>query len=138
MVLTSSCHSVALTSTADCEACCNDCVLIVWSGVWCFRVRVCGQTALPYTRANAGFAHSFQLVNVADYNGIGESTPQPYFYQNLGEAEYVVAVYQYMRLLGYPASSISILTTYNGQKSLIEDIITTVRGRIDRFQKMCG
>jgi hypothetical protein len=32
----------------------------------------------------------------------------------------------YMRLMGYPASSISILTTYNGQKSLIEDVINTV------------
>jgi hypothetical protein len=46
--------------------------------------------------------------------------------QNLAEAEYVVAVYQYMRLLGYPASSISILTTYNGQKGLIEDVLTAV------------
>ena len=39
------------------------------------------------------------------------------------EAEYVVAVFQYMRLLGYPASKITILTTYNGQKSLIRDIL---------------
>jgi hypothetical protein len=29
----------------------------------------------------------------------------------------------YMRLLGYPASRISILTTYNGQKHLIRDIL---------------
>jgi hypothetical protein len=43
--------------------------------------------------------------------------------QNLGEAEYVVWVYQYMRLRGYPADRISILTTYNGQKALIRDIV---------------
>ena len=43
--------------------------------------------------------------------------------QNLAEAEYVVAVYMYMRLLGYPAEKISILTTYNGQKFLIRDVI---------------
>ena len=43
--------------------------------------------------------------------------------QNLGEAEYVVAVYQYMRLLGYPAERISILATYNGQKHLIRDVL---------------
>ena len=43
--------------------------------------------------------------------------------QNLGEAEYVVALYQYMRLRGYPAERISILTTYNGQKALIQDVI---------------
>lgn len=29
----------------------------------------------------------------------------------------------YMRLLGYPAEKISILTTYNGQKHLIRDVI---------------
>lgn len=43
--------------------------------------------------------------------------------QNLGEAEYLVSLYQYMRLLGYPASRISILTTYNGQKALLRDVI---------------
>lgn len=34
-----------------------------------------------------------------------------------------MSLYQYMRLLGYPASKISILTTYNGQKALIRDVI---------------
>lgn len=34
--------------------------------------------------------------------------------------QYVVAVFMYMRLLGYPASKITILTTYNGQRDLIE------------------
>jgi len=43
--------------------------------------------------------------------------------QNLGEAEYVVAMFMYMRLMGYPAEKISILTTYNGQKHLIRDVI---------------
>jgi intron-binding protein aquarius len=43
--------------------------------------------------------------------------------QNLGEAEYLVSVYQYMRLLGYPADKISIITTYRGQKHLIRDVI---------------
>lgn len=43
--------------------------------------------------------------------------------QNLAEAEYSVALYMYMRLLGYPAERISILTTYNGQKHLIRDVI---------------
>jgi hypothetical protein len=31
----------------------------------------------------------------------------------------------YMRLLGYPAEKITILTTYNGQKALIRDVINT-------------
>lgn len=43
--------------------------------------------------------------------------------KNLAEAEYAVALYMYMRLLGYPADRISILTTYNGQKHLIRDVI---------------
>ena len=73
----------------------------------------------------AGFAHTFQFVDVPDYMGVGESTPSAFFYQNLGEAEYVVAMYQYMRLLGYPAEKISIITTYNGQKHLIRDVINT-------------
>jgi len=35
----------------------------------------------------------------------------------------VVSVYQYMRLRGYQADKISILTTYNGQKALIQDVV---------------
>ncbi|XP_073783162.1 RNA helicase aquarius isoform X2 [Danio rerio] len=72
---------------------------------------------------NPGFTFDFQLINVEDFNGVGESEPNPYFYQNLAEAEYSVALYMYMRLLGYPAERISILTTYNGQKHLIRDVI---------------
>lgn len=45
--------------------------------------------------------------------------------QNLAEAEYCVAVFMFMRLIGYPANKISILTTYNGQKHLIRDVINT-------------
>ncbi|XP_057315687.1 RNA helicase aquarius-like [Hydractinia symbiolongicarpus] len=73
--------------------------------------------------ANPGLFYDYQLINISDFNGVGESEPNPYFYQNLGEAEYCVALFMYMRLLGYPASSISILTTYNGQKHLIRDVI---------------
>ncbi|XP_045466067.1 RNA helicase aquarius [Harmonia axyridis] len=78
-----------------------------------------------YQVANAGFAYDFQLIDVQDFNNVGESEPNPYFYQNLAEAEYCVAVFMYMRLLGYPASKITILTTYNGQKHLIRDVVNT-------------
>lgn len=78
-----------------------------------------------YKVANAGFAYDYQLINVEDFNGVGESEPNPFFYQNLAEAEYVVAVFMYLRLLGYPAEKISILTTYNGQKHLIRDVINS-------------
>jgi intron-binding protein aquarius len=99
-----------------------------------------------YQMANPGFFYDYQLINVEDFNGHGETQPTPYFYQNLGEAEYVVAVYMYMRLQGYPASKITILTTYNGQKHLIRDVLKQRCGRnpffgmpdkvtsVDRFQ----
>ncbi|KAI1432295.1 hypothetical protein GGR50DRAFT_616219 [Xylaria sp. CBS 124048] len=76
-----------------------------------------------FQTANAGFKYDYQFINVPDYKGRGEFEPTPHFIQNLGEAEYAVALYSYMRLLGYPASKISILTTYAGQKALIKDIL---------------
>jgi intron-binding protein aquarius len=76
-----------------------------------------------YSRANAGFVHTCQLINVEKFQGKGEQTPTAYFYQNLGEAEYAVALFQFMVLIGYPPSKISILTTYNGQRALISDIL---------------
>jgi len=99
-----------------------------------------------YSHQNPGFVFNYQLINVPDFNGVGESTPSPFFYQNLGEAEYAAALFIYMRVLGYPAEKISILTTYNGQVSLIQDVIdkkcgdNPIIGRphkiatVDRFQ----
>ncbi|KAI8048857.1 P-loop containing nucleoside triphosphate hydrolase protein [Syncephalis plumigaleata] len=78
--------------------------------------------------ANPGFTYEYQFIDVADYEGKGETAPLPHYYQNLGEAEYVVAVYQYMRLLGYPADKITILATYNGQRALLMDVL----------QRRCG
>ena len=34
-----------------------------------------------YRRANAGFVFDYQLINVEDFNGVGETTPTPYFFQ---------------------------------------------------------
>ncbi|KAI9828025.1 MAG: hypothetical protein M1832_003552 [Thelocarpon impressellum] len=79
--------------------------------------------AREFLTANAGFRHEYQFINVPDYKGVGEAEPTAHFIQNLGEAEFCVAIYQYMRLLGYPASKISILTTYAGQRSLIRDVL---------------
>jgi intron-binding protein aquarius len=54
-----------------------------------------------FTHANPGFKYDCQFVNVDDFNGHGEVSPRSEFFQNLGEAEYVVAVYQFMRNIGY-------------------------------------
>jgi intron-binding protein aquarius len=86
-------------------------------------------STLPeYVRANPGFRFEYQLVDVGDFNGAGEITPSIHFFQNLAEAEYVVATYMYMRLLGYPADRVTVLTTYNGQKELLRDILTAKCG----------
>jgi intron-binding protein aquarius len=81
------------------------------------------QTEKEFLTANAGFKYDYQFINVPDYKGRGETEPSPHFIQNLGEAEYAVAIYQYMRLLGYPAAKISILATYAGQRALIKDVL---------------
>ncbi|GMM36482.1 hypothetical protein DASC09_038070 [Saccharomycopsis crataegensis] len=76
-----------------------------------------------FTYANPGFGRVYQLIDVDKFQGKGELEPTPNFYQNLGEAEYAVSLYSYMRLLGYPKEKIVILTMYAGQKFLIEDIL---------------
>lgn len=81
------------------------------------------QTQKEFLMANAGFRYDYQFINVPDYKGKGEMEPTPHFIQNLGEAEYAVAIFQYMRLLGYPAAKISILATYAGQRALIKDVL---------------
>ena len=81
------------------------------------------ETSPEFKTANAGFQYDYQFINVPDYQGTGEREPSPHFVQNLGEAEYAVAIYQYMRLLGYPASKISILAAYTGQTTLIKDVL---------------
>ncbi|KAK0911983.1 hypothetical protein LTR02_003089 [Friedmanniomyces endolithicus] len=80
-------------------------------------------TAPGFTRANAGFRHEYQFIDVGDYKGQGETEPSPHFIQNLGEAEYAVALFQYMRLLGYPGDKISILCAYAGQRALIRNVL---------------
>jgi len=78
---------------------------------------------LEYRLANTGLMYDYQFIDVPDYDGIGESSPLPYFYQNLGEAEWAVGLFMLLRLFGYPGDKISILTTYNGQKILIKDVL---------------
>jgi intron-binding protein aquarius len=81
------------------------------------------ETSPEFQTANAGFKYDYQFIDVADYEGKGEWEPKPHSIHNKGEAEYAVAIYQYMRLLGYPADKITILTTYAGQLALIKDVL---------------
>ena len=45
---------------------------------------------VEYKLANTGLMYDYQFINVPEYNGKGETTPSPYYYQNEGEAEYCV------------------------------------------------
>jgi intron-binding protein aquarius len=78
-----------------------------------------------FSHANAGLRYDYQFIDVGPYgdDAQGEREPTPHFIQNLGEAEYAVALYQYMRLLGYPAARITILAAYAGQRALIRDVL---------------
>ncbi|MES1911407.1 MAG: hypothetical protein MHM6MM_003839 [Cercozoa sp. M6MM] len=76
-----------------------------------------------FAGAVATLAHEAQFVDVGDLDGQGESAPQAHFYQNLAEAESLVATYQLLRLCGYQPSQIALLTTYNGQRELLEDVV---------------
>jgi hypothetical protein len=82
-----------------------------------------GLTGLAFVEVHAFLKPSLKLGLPWVQLVQGEMEPTPYFYQNLGEAEMVVSIYCFMRLLGYPAEKITILTTYNGQKHLIRDVV---------------
>jgi intron-binding protein aquarius len=103
-------------------------------------------SAPEFLAANAGLRYEYQFIDVPDYKGRGEAEPTPHFIQNLGEAEYAVALFMYMRLLGYPARKIVILAMYAGQRALISDVLghrckgnrlfglPRVVSTVDRFQ----
>ena len=101
----------------------NICNLWSWRYPYKMGNLLCVEQDNQYKLANTGFYYDFQLISVNPYLGRGEFQPNPYFYQNLDEAEYVINTFMYMRLLGYPAQKITILTTYNGQKHLLKEII---------------
>ena len=67
--------------------------------------------------------HDAQFVHVGPFMGQGESEPSPNVFQNLGEAEFIVALFMLLRLNNISAESISVLTAYTGQKNLINDVV---------------
>lgn len=81
-----------------------------------------------FSRANPGFLYTSQLIDTGELTS--ESQPLPHFYQNVAEAEYIAFTFLYMRMLGYPADRIAVLTTYNGQVQLLKEVIS---GRSAQF-----
>lgn len=81
------------------------------------------QSAPDFSLGVSGLAHELQFVD-CQFNGIAarESRVGTSF-QNLGEAEFCVLLFLYLRLVGWPASQIAIITSYSAQKQLIQDIL---------------
>lgn len=64
--------------------------------------------------ANGGFKYTHQIITLElDSDDMA----------NVNEAEYSVALFQYMRLLGYPAGEITIIVMTPHQKVLMEEIL---------------
>ncbi|KAK2943110.1 putative RNA helicase aquarius [Blattamonas nauphoetae] len=76
----------------------------------------------PLTISNAGLGLDFQFVHV-EGEGEGEVEQAAFFIENTEEARFAVELFKYLRLIGHPPHSISILTPYNGQRALIRDIV---------------
>lgn len=77
----------------------------------------------PYRLANGGVRHVSQFIDVKPALAAGESAPVSHFWQNLDEAEFMVSMYQYLRLIGWPAASVALLSPYAGQTALLRDIV---------------
>jgi intron-binding protein aquarius len=94
------------------------------SHCWTWKYNI----ATPHESSNNkvnGVKYIAQFVDVPDFNGQGETQPMLHQFQNLGEAEFIVAFYMYLRLNGVDRKNVSILSSYNGQRLLIDDILKT-------------
>lgn len=105
------------------QACSRDSIHRIFASPHSVTKTLSVATTGTFVSGNAGLCHTAQFVQVPDYNGAGEYAPRPQAWQNVGEAEYVVALYQYMRLLNYPRENITLLTPFESQKSLIQDVL---------------
>ncbi|KAK2940293.1 putative RNA helicase aquarius [Blattamonas nauphoetae] len=76
----------------------------------------------PFTISNAGLGLDCQFLHV-EGEGEGEVEQAAFFIENTEEARFAVELFKYLRLIGHPPHTISILTPYNGQRALIRDIV---------------
>ena len=74
---------------------------------------------MEFKRANACLRYDYQMINVDGE----EKEVVNHGIQNEKEAGFVLAMYQYLRLCGYPAEKITLLTPYNGQKELLRSYL---------------
>lgn len=69
------------------------------------------------------FSSSKQFVSVPAILGKGEEMPMRNYIQNLDEAEYAVALFQYLRLKNISSQDIAIIASYKGQVDLIREVL---------------
>ncbi|KAF1319864.1 Intron-binding protein aquarius, partial [Globisporangium splendens] len=91
-----------------------------------------------YEAPNPGFAYVAQFIQVPLSK---ERQTKPFAYENEEEARFIVSLFKYMLAIGYDAAKITILTTYNAQKELLqrllrrEDSLPKCKvSTVDRFQ----
>ncbi|KAG6583101.1 Intron-binding protein aquarius [Phytophthora cinnamomi] len=79
------------------------------------------ESEAEYQTGNVGFAHTAQFV---DLSGTAkERQPRPFAFENEEEARFVVALFKYIVGIGYRADQVTILTTYNAQKELLQRLL---------------
>lgn len=108
--------------TLDAQGRCRPTIASLWDWKYGGLLNMKRTTEGRYQFANAGFVHVAQFIDVHAFKGKGEEQPEAHAFVNHGEAEYVVAVYQYMRLIGYTPDEVALLTTYRAQKHCIRDL----------------
>eukprot|EP01080_Neovahlkampfia_damariscottae_P006060 gene6060-10061_t len=106
----------------------------IWKVNYKSQILDLNQNNNQFKISNLGFKYNYQFFNLNENND--EIKLNQFYFQNLKEAEFIVSIYMYMRLIGYHKDNITILTTYNGQKDLIKDIL---KRRCDNipFLKSC-
>ncbi len=65
-----------------------------------------------------------QFVDIVPTLAAGEEQPIKDYFQNLDEAEFAVALYQVLRILGVDAEEIVIISTSQGQVHLIQEVLS--------------
>ncbi|KAL4102292.1 hypothetical protein PRIC1_006037 [Phytophthora ramorum] len=96
------------------------------------------ESTIEYQTGNVGFAHVAQLIDLSGSSK--EHQPKPFAFENEEEARFIVALFRYMIGIGYRAEQVTILTTYNAQKELLQRLLRAKGAKackvstVDRFQ----
>merc|ERR1711939_1222352 len=67
--------------------------------------------------------YEWQFIDSYEPKRGGEQQVLEFYYQNITEAENLIATYKYMRWMGIASKNITFLTPYNGQAALLREMI---------------